>query len=371
MRAFGLALVAIGIGLALPAHADTASDANRPITDVLPLFVKNQCETIKTPAEQLFCGDPELNAAGVKFRSAIAERLNRIPNRRLAIGENAEWIRDRNSSCGILGQQPLKRDEIKPVRDCLLKETEERIDVLTDANFDCLAVNTTAGLLICSDPTLALAKTDLNEKVMGVITKLKDNEALDAFDEFERWTRERDRKCGLANKENVPLRELSPSEGCLSDYFTNKTAEVTAAKGDPKKLFGKQQISSAPNADAVDLCVAQIHAAGACRNFLAVNRVLQTDGRQGDNSADVVSTIEMVVVSPFTACSPIASACTGTCWDLKSAKPKSTPGSHEQIRVGYRLRIEKSFAFQKNGSGWRCSTTTMEPVEVGIALSGP
>jgi hypothetical protein len=102
-----------------------------------------------------------------------------------------------------------------------------------------------------------------------------------------------------------------------------------------------------------------------------VNRVLQTDGRQGDNSADVVSTIEMVVVSPFTACSPIASACTGTCWDLKSAKPKSTPGSHEQIRVGYRLRIEKSFAFQKNGSGWRCSTTTMEPVEVGIALSGP
>ena len=371
MRAFGLALAAIGIGLALPADADTASDTNRPITDVLPLFVKNQCETIKAPAEQLFCGDPELNDADVKLRNAIAERLKRIPNRRLAIGENAEWIRDRNSSCGILGQQALKRDEIKPVRDCLLKETGERIDILTDANFDCLAVNTTAGLLICSDPTLALAKTDLNEKVMGVITKLKDNEALDAFDEFERWTRERDRRCGLANKENVPLQELSPSEGCLSGYFSAKAAEVTAAKGDPKKLFGKQTTSSAPNADAVDLCVAQIHSAGACRNFLAVNRVIQTDGRQGDNSADVVSTIEMVVLSPFTACSPIASACTGTCWDLKSAKPKSTPGSHEQIRVGYRLRIEKSFAFQKNGNGWRCSTTTMEPVEVGIALSGP
>ena len=174
----------------------------------------------------------------------------------------------------------LKRDDIKPVRDCLLKETVERIDILTDANFDCLAVNTTAGLLICSDPTLALAKADLNEKVMGVITKLKDNEARDAFDEFERWTRERDRKCGLANKENVPLRELSPSEGCLSDYFAGKTAEVTAAKGDPKKLFGKQLTSPAPNADAVDLCVAQIHSTGACGNFLAVNRVVQTDGKQ-------------------------------------------------------------------------------------------
>ena len=371
MRALALALVMIGIGLARPAYADNAADANRPITDVLPLFVQNQCGAIKAPADQLFCADPALNAVGGKLSSAIADRMNRIPNRRLAIEENAEWIRDRNSSCGILGRQPIKRSDIEPVRDCLLKETTERIEILNDPNFDCLAVSTTAGLLICSDPTLALAKAELNEKVMGAITKLKDNEARDAFDEFERWTRERDRKCGLANKENVPLRELSPSEGCLSDYFAGKTAEVIAAKGDPKKLFGKQRISQAPNADAVDLCVAQIHATGACANFLAVNRVLQTDGRQNDNSADVTSSIEMVVVSPFAACSPIASSCTGTCWDLKSAKPKSTPGSREQLRVGYRVRIEKSFAFQKNGNGWRCNTTTMEPVEGGVALSGP
>jgi uncharacterized protein YecT (DUF1311 family) len=371
MRALALVIVTIGIGLAQPAWADNAADSSQPITDILPLFAKNQCEAIKAPADQLFCGDPALNAAGVKLNGAIAERLNRVPNRRLAIEENAEWIRDRNSSCGILGRQPLRREEIKPVKNCLLKETEERIDILTDPNFDCLAVNTTAGLLICSDPTLALAKAELNEKVMGIITKLNDNEARDAFDEFERWTRERDRKCGLANKDNVPLREISPSEACLSDYFAGKTAEVTAAKGDPKKLFGKQLTSPVPNADAVDLCVAQIHAAGACSNFLAVNRVVQIDGKQTDSSAEVVSSIEMVVVSPFTACSPIALSCTGACWDLKSAKPKSTPGSREQIRVGYRLRIEKSFAFQKNGSAWRCSATAMEPVETGLALSGP
>jgi hypothetical protein len=41
------------------------------------------------------------------------------------------------------------------------------------------------------------------------------------------------------------------------------------------------------------------------------------------------------------------------------------------LQVGYRLRIEKSFAFQKNGSSWRCSSAAMQPVEVGMALSGP
>lgn len=371
MRAFALAMVAIGVGLAWPVHADDAANSNRSITDILPLFAKNHCEETKVPADQIFCGDPQLSTAGVKLSSAIAERLNRIANRRLAIEENAEWVRDRNSSCGILGRQPIKSEDIKSVRDCLLKETEERIDILTDPNFDCLAVNTTAGSLICSDPSLALAKTELNGLIVPVIAKLNENESKEALSEFERWTRERDRKCGLAGKDNVPLQELSPSEGCLEDYFTRKTAEVRAAKGDPKKLFGLQHISPVPNADAVDLCVAQIHEAGACGNFLAVNQIRPIDSDKTEDSARVTSEIEMVVLSPFTACSPIASSCTGTCWDLKSGRPKSMPGSHEQFQVGYRLRIEKAFAFQKNNDGWRCNSTTMQPVEVGIALSGP
>lgn len=371
MRAFALAIVAIGIGLAPPAHADDKADSNRATTDILPLFAKNGCAEVKAPAEQLFCGDPELNAAGVKLASAIAQRLNRIPNRRLAIEENAEWIRERNSSCGILGRQPIKTADIKPVRDCLLKETEERIAILADTNFDCLAVHTTAGLLVCSDPSLALAKAELNEQVMKLIPKLKEDEARDAFSEFERWTRERDRKCNLQDKDNVPLQELAPSEDCLSDYFTRKMAEVTAAKGDPKKLFGRQIVSPVPNADAVDLCVAQLHSAGACGNFLAVNRVHQLDNSRTEDSAQVTSTIEMIVLSPFAACSQIASSCTGTCWDLKSGTPKSIPGSREEFRVGYRVRIEKAFAFQKKPDGWSCNATAMQPVETGIALSGP
>jgi uncharacterized protein YecT (DUF1311 family) len=371
MRAFVLAIVTLQVGLALPARADTASDPGGSMADLLPLFVKNHCRETKTPADQIFCGDPELNAVGAKLSSAIAERLNRLPNRSRAIEENAEWVRDRNSSCGILGRQPVRSQDIKPVRDCLLKETEERIDILTDPNFDCLAVNTAAGSLICSDPSLALAKVELNEGAMGLITKLKEDDAREAFAEFERWSRERDRKCRLDDKDNVPLRELSSSEGCLADYFTQRIAEITVAKGDPKKIFGRQSMSSLANADAVDLCVAQIHSKGSCGNFLAVNRISQIESKQDGDSAEVTAGIEMVVLSPFTACSPVASSCTGTCWDFKTGRPKSTPGSREQFQVGYRVRVEKSFVFQKNGSGWRCDSTVMQPVEVGVALTGP
>jgi uncharacterized protein YecT (DUF1311 family) len=369
MRGLALAIAVIGLGLAQPAHAD--DPANRPITDILPLFAQNRCGEVRLPVDQLFCGDAELNAAGVKLNRAISDRLNRLPNRPLAVEENAEWNRDRNSSCGILGRQPIRIGDIKPVRDCLLKETEERIDILVDPNFDCLAAHTTAGLLICSDASLALAKEELNELVMGLIGKLKDNESKEALSEFDRWTRERDRLCKLEGKDNVPLKELPSSEGCLTDYFARKTAEVTAAKGDPKKVFGRQSASAAPNADAVDLCVAQIHSAGACGNFLAVNRVSQIDNKQTEDSAEVTSAIEMIVLSPFTACSPIASGCTGTCWDLRSGKPKPVPGSREELQVGYRVRIEKSFAFQKKDGGWRCNATAMQPVDIGVALSGP
>jgi uncharacterized protein YecT (DUF1311 family) len=372
MRAIALAVVAIQIGLMHPVRAENPTVLDRPIADTLPLFVKNHCEEVKDPADQVFCGDPELNAAASRLSNAIAERLNRLPNRRLAIEENAEWIRDRNSSCGIFGRQGVANRNVESVRDCLLKETNERIEILADPNFDCLATNTTAGSLICSDPSLALAKTELNSVVLRLIAKLKEDEAREAYAEFERWTRERDRKCDLENKDNVPLQELSSSEGCLADYFTWKTAELVAAKGDPKKVFGRHQVSAVPDADAVDLCVAQIHLANACQNFLAVNRVFRIDGDVKEKDAEVIAEVEMVVVSPFTACSPIASNCTGTCWDLKSGKPKSTPGSRENLLVGYRLRIEKAFAFRKaDGGGWHCNAAALQPVEVGLALSGP
>jgi hypothetical protein len=83
--------------------------------------------------------------------------------------------------------------------------------------------------------------------------------------------------------------------------------------------------------------------------------------------------VEMVVLSPFAACSPIASGCTGTCWDLKSGKAKPTPASRDSFPVSYRLKIEKMFAFQRTESGsWRCSSAALPPIDIGVALgSGP
>ena len=162
MRGFVLAAVAIQIGLALPAFAEDAPTSDRAVREALPLFEKNHCAVFSDLAEQLFCGDGELNAVVEKLNGAIQQRLNRIPNHRLAIEENAEWIKDRNSSCGIFSAQTITKQELKPIEACLLKETEERIAILEDANFDCLATNTTAGMLICSDPALAVAKMELN-----------------------------------------------------------------------------------------------------------------------------------------------------------------------------------------------------------------
>jgi uncharacterized protein YecT (DUF1311 family) len=372
MRAIVLAVLAIQIGLAFPAHAQSPSDSDSSISDILPLFVKNHCAQLPDLADQLFCGDPELNGVTDRLSSAVQQRLDRIPNRLLAVEENAEWIRDRNSSCGIFGRRSVSSLDFKSARDCLLKETEERIEILTDPNFDCLAINTTAGTLICSDPALALAKSELNSHVLVLIAKLKDTEARAAFAEFERWSRERDRKCGLANKDNVPLEELSPFENCLADYFTRKLAEVAAAKGDPKRVFGQHQLSPSPDVDAVDLCVAQIHSANACENFLSVSRVFQIGGETAEKNATVTAAVEMIVLSPFGACSPIASGCTGTCWDIRAGQAKPTPGNRDIFSVAHRLRIEKSFVFQKaDNGGWRCNSQALQPVEVGVAISGP
>jgi uncharacterized protein YecT (DUF1311 family) len=372
MRGIVLATVAIQLGLAHPACAQNPADSDRSISEALPLFARNHREVFRDPAEQLFCGDPELGGAAAKLNIAIQDRLNRLANRVLAIEENAEWIRNRNSSCGILGRQAISYRDVGAIKSCLLKETKERIEILSDPNFDCLASNTTAGMLICGDPALAIAKMELNNHVLDLVARLKGDEARDALAENERWSRERDRKCGLVDKDNVPLDELSSAEPCLADYFSAKTAEVVAARGDPKKVFGRRLASRLPDADAVDLCVAQIHSANACDDFITVDRVFQIDNEVADKSALVTAEVEMIVLSPFAVCSPVASNCTGACWDPRSGKPKPPPGSRDSFTVSHRLRIEKAFAFQQaDDGGWRCNTTSLQPIDFGVVLGGP
>jgi uncharacterized protein YecT (DUF1311 family) len=371
MRALIVAMIVIQVGLGRTAHAENSPPSAQPISEALPLFDKNHCRKVRDPADQLFCGDPELNDAAPRLSSAIEARLDRLSDRRLAIEENAEWIKNRNASCGIFGNQAVSGQDVDAVRKCLLKETEERIAILTDPNFDCLAADTTAGMLICSEPELVLAAEGLNNRALALIARLRDSERKDAFAEYARWTRDRDRKCNLVGKDNVPIEELSSSGSCLADYMKQKTAEIEAARDDPRRVFGQHPSSPLPDAGAVDLCVTQIHSANSCENFLSVSRVFHIDDEVADQDALVTAEVEMIVLSPFAVCSPVASGCTGTCWDLRAGKATTSPssGSKDSFAVTHRIRIEKSFRFRKADSGgWRCDTTSLQPVDLGIAV---
>jgi hypothetical protein len=56
----------------------------------------------------------------------------------------------------------------------------------------------------------------------------------------------------------------------------------------------------------------------------------------------------------------------------ENGQPKPMPGSKDSFSVTHRLRIEKAFAFQKTDTGgWRCNTTSLQPVDFGVAQSGP
>lgn len=372
MRAAILAIVAVQVGLAHPACGQTAADPERLVREMLPLFDSNRCALFSDTAERLFCGDPELNRLSARLSGAVQDRLDRLPNRRHAIEENAEWVRNRNASCGIFRNQKLAAQDVNYIKTCLLKETENRIEILADPNFDCLASNTTAGLLICSDPDLATAQTEFNRSVVGLFARLTGDDAKGALIEYERWSRERDRNCDLANKDNVPLEELASSEACLADYFRQRTAAIAAARGDPRRIFARPVSSPLPNANAVDLCVAQIHAANSCEGFLSVKRIFAIDSEIAATSAMVTAEVEMSVLTPFAVCSPVASGCTGSCWDLKSGEAKPVPASRESLTPGRRVSIQKSFAFQRtDGGGWRCDTAALQPVEAGVAISGP
>ncbi|WP_334534464.1 lysozyme inhibitor LprI family protein [Bradyrhizobium sp. AZCC 2230] len=362
--------------LAWPAASGFAQSgaSDRSVADRLPLFAGNNCQQIRDPGNQLFCGDAELSAAAEKLNTAIETRLARLPDRLPGIEENAIWIRQRNLGCGIVGQTAIRTEDFDRVKACLLKVTEDRATIVRDPDFDCLAANTAAGALICADPSLALTETELNSQVLGLIGRLDPTAARFAFAEYGRWTRERDRKCNLVGKENVPLAELEAAEDCLADYLKRKTDEIAAARGDPKKVFGRQVAAREPDTDAVDFCAARIHAANSCGNFLRINRVYALDSQVTDQEAQVTGEIEMVVLAPFTACSKVATTCTGTCWDLSTGRPQPGAANKERSAAAFnvtrRLRVQRTFAFVKAADGWRCREDELAPVNSGTAGGG-
>ena len=69
MRIICLTLVAIQFAFGDFALAQDSHEPNHSISEKLPLFAENHCAEHKNPANQLFCGDPELNAIGTNLRA--------------------------------------------------------------------------------------------------------------------------------------------------------------------------------------------------------------------------------------------------------------------------------------------------------------
>ena len=79
MRPIILALLVLQLSSAAPACAQGAApEAKRPIAEMLPLFAKNNCASLRDTADQLFCGDPDLNVLGPRLSAAVEARLSRI-----------------------------------------------------------------------------------------------------------------------------------------------------------------------------------------------------------------------------------------------------------------------------------------------------
>ena len=81
--------------------------------------------------------------------------------------------------------------------------------------------------------------------------------------------------------------------------------------------------------------------------------------------------VEMVVLSPFAVCSPVASSCTGTCWDLKSGKANARPASRDSIPVAHRLQDREGVRIPEIRHRLALRYRALEPVDFGVALSGP
>ena len=100
---------------------------------------------------------------------------------------------------------------------------------------------------------------------------------------------------------------------------------------------------------------------------MRIRRVSEVDSQVADQNALVTADVEMIVLAPFAVCSPVASSCTGKCWDANQAK--QTAASRDSFPVSRRIRVEKAFAFQKaDKDGWRCNVTTLQPLNLGVAL---
>ena len=165
MRAIILAIVGLPFALLPPAYAtDRAGSSNRCARCCRCSTGTAACGFEDTVGATVLRRS-RINACRPKLSSAVQDTagpLARSPpgdrgERRMDQGPQFE-LRHLSESAACPGR------DIAAIKSCLLKQTEARIAILADPNFDCLAANTTAGLLICADPDLAVAERGTQQR---------------------------------------------------------------------------------------------------------------------------------------------------------------------------------------------------------------
>jgi len=98
MRIICLILVAIQFAFGDFAFAQDSREPNHSISEKLPLFAENHCAERKNRQPVVLRRSRAQRDWRQTCQRDPQERLNRLADRRIAIEENAEWIRDRSAN---------------------------------------------------------------------------------------------------------------------------------------------------------------------------------------------------------------------------------------------------------------------------------
>lgn len=117
-----------------------AAPSGAPATTPAPAVSSNDmrptfnCARARSAAARLICSDTELAKAdagiGAAYRSALAD--GKTPDDKSSLTKaQLEWIRGRNSRCGLDGKDATPVEELQTAKPCLLKEYKQQTLMLT------------------------------------------------------------------------------------------------------------------------------------------------------------------------------------------------------------------------------------------------
>jgi uncharacterized protein YecT (DUF1311 family) len=96
-------------------------------------------------------------------------------------------------------------------------------------SFNCATAKTASARLICSDPELSNADGALGKAFQGAVRSLEGKQKAAKIQEQVKWIRERNTRCQLDGKPDVPIEELSSSKPCMLEAINARVNEYLGA----------------------------------------------------------------------------------------------------------------------------------------------